>query len=249
MANPQIADGYTKIANEIMDALIAAHLSGQEMSVALFVIRKTYGFNKTEDFIALSQMMAAVGMSKIRASQVVRSLELMKILTVKENINGLTKKYSLNKDFDTWDTVKEKLNRKEKTKQTVKVLRNRPLRKTLTTKDNITKDNITKENIPPIVPQKTDGYSDEFLKFWKAYPKKSGSKKSAFINWKKLNGDKPPIDTILSAINRQIVWRERAGPNDFRPEWKDPERWIKHRMWESEVEIPEKTKDELGYDL
>jgi len=153
MANPQIEDGYTKIANEIMDALISAHLSGQEMSVALFVIRKTYGFNKTEDFISLSQMMAAVGMSKIRASQVVRSLELMKILTVTENINGLTKKYKFNKDFDQWDTVKENLNRKGFTKQTVKVLRNRPLRKTLTTKETITKETITKE-IPPIIPQK-----------------------------------------------------------------------------------------------
>lgn len=153
MASPQIEDGYTKIANEIMDALTSAHLSGQELSVALFVIRKTYGFNKTEDFIALSQMMTAVGMSKVRASQVVRSLELMKILTVKENINGLTKKYSFNKDFDTWDTVKEKLNRKGKTKRTVKVLRNGPLRKTLTTKETITKETITKETIPPISPK------------------------------------------------------------------------------------------------
>lgn len=82
-------------------------------------------------------------------------------------------------------------------------------------------------------------YDDDFLEFWAAYPKKSGSKKAAFANWKKLNGDKPPMKTILGELNRQIEWRKnRAGPDDFRPEWKDPERWIKDRMWEAEVEIP-----------
>jgi len=145
MANPQIEDGYTKIANDIMDALIAANLSGQEMRVALFVIRKTYGFNKTEDYISLSQIMKALGILKVRASQVVTSIVLMKILTVTENINGLTKKYKFNKNFDEWDTVNKNINRKGKTKQTVNVLRNRPLMKTLTTKDTITKDTITKD--------------------------------------------------------------------------------------------------------
>lgn len=152
MARPQIEDGYTKIANEIMDALISANLSGQELRAALFVIRKTYGFHKIEDYISLSQVMQALSTSKIRASQVMKSLALMKILTVKENINGYTKKYKFNKDFDQWDTVKENINGKEKTKQTVKVLLNRGLRKTLTTKDNITKETITKDNKPPISP-------------------------------------------------------------------------------------------------
>lgn len=152
MANPQAEDGHTKIANEILDALISANLSGQEMRITLFVIRKTYGYNKVEDFIALSQMMKALRISKVRASQVVNTLELMKILTVTENINGLTKKYKFNKDFDQWDTVKENLNRKGFTKQTVKVLRNRPLRKTLTTKDNIQKT-ITKDKALVILPE------------------------------------------------------------------------------------------------
>ena len=199
MANPQLENGYVKIANEIMDALISARPSGQEMSVALFVIRKTYGFNKTADFISLSQMMAAVGMSKIRASQVVRSLELMKILTVKENINGLTKKYSFNKYFDTWATVKEKLNRKGKTKQTVKVLRNGPLRKNLTTKDTITKDTITKDiNNTPHIPPKgrvnadkwENPYNENFCIFWTHYPKKVG-KDAAWKAWQKRKKDLP----------------------------------------------------------
>jgi hypothetical protein len=85
-------------------------------------------------------------------------------------------------------------------------------------------------------------YSKEFLFFWKAYPKKSGSKKAAYENWKKLNGDKPAIDVILSAIKAQIEWRDNAN-GKFRPEWKDPERWIKGRMWEAELDAEPSKKE------
>ena len=102
MASPQLENGYLKIANEIMDALIKNNLSGQEVRAILFVIRKTYGFNKKEDYIALRQFWEILGISKTRASQVVNSLGLMKILTVTENLNGKVKKYLFNKDFDKW---------------------------------------------------------------------------------------------------------------------------------------------------
>lgn len=231
MTTPQLENGYTRIANELMDALIAFGLSGQEIRVALLVIRKTYGFNKIEDIISLSQITKATGMSKVRASQVVNRLQLMKLLTVTENINGISKKYKFNKDFCEWCTVNENLNCYIKTKETVKEKRKRPLRFSVTTKDTITKDTITKENLNP--------YSPEFLSFWIAYPKKSGSKKAAFDNWQKLSGGRPTIEIILEAIRKQIEWRKNAG-GKFRPEWKDPERWIKGKMWE--VELTEENK-------
>lgn len=225
MADVQLEKGFTKIANKIIDALIATDLSGQEFRIALFVIRKTYGFKKTEDIIALSQMMKATGKSKVRCSQVTRRLELMKILTVTENINGVGKKYKFNKDFDTWElAVKENINRYGKTKQTVKEKRNRPLRKTLTTKETITKETIQKKEYP---------YSKEFETFWKAYPKRSGSKKAAFNEWRKLNSQRPDLKIILDAIADQVNWRRNAR-GEFRPEWKDAERWLKGRMWEAE---------------
>jgi phage replication O-like protein O len=154
VANPQKEHGYTAIANEIMDALIKVDLSGQQFKIALLIIRKTYGFNKKDDAVSLTQMMSFTGMGKIRCSQVVNQLQLMKILTVTENINGICKKYKLNKDFEEWPTVTENINRYRKTKSTVNVLRNRPLMKTLTTKDTITKDTITKDKAhAPVIPE------------------------------------------------------------------------------------------------
>jgi len=147
VANPQLENGHTRIANEILEALIRINLSGQEMSAALYVIRKTYGYGKKEDYIALSQFQEALNISKTRASQVINSLQLKKILTVKENINGLTKKYIFNKYLKEWDipsrktlTVKEKRNDRSS-------ISKEPLRKTLTTKETLTKDNTTKEII------------------------------------------------------------------------------------------------------
>lgn len=76
-------------------------------------------------------------------------------------------------------------------------------------------------------------YSDDFLSFWSTYPKKSGNKKKAWLEWEKL--DLPPLQTILDAIVKQDKWRRNAN-GEFRPEWKDPERWIKYECWNDEVD-------------
>lgn len=83
--------------------------------------------------------------------------------------------------------------------------------------------------------KKTKEDTPEFLSFWNAYPKKSGSQKAAFDAWKKLGSDLPSIDIILSSIMIQKGWRKNAN-GEFRPEWKDPERWLKNKMWESDFE-------------
>lgn len=38
MADVQLENGYTKIVNELLDALISAELLGSELQVCLFVI-------------------------------------------------------------------------------------------------------------------------------------------------------------------------------------------------------------------
>ena len=226
MASPQIENGYTKIANELIEALVGFNMSGQGFQVTLFMIRKTYGFNKIEDFISLSQIMEATGMSKIRASQVVNRLQLMKILTVTQNINGIGKKYKINKDFETWVTVNEKCNRYTKVKQTVKVLRNRPLRKNVTTKETITKENIKKDIVR--------FNSDNFEKFYSEYPVHTG-KAPTLEKWKKKlkDGTLPELNILLEAIVRQRAWRENT--TEFRPAWRNPAAWLHQEGWIDET--------------
>ena len=54
MANPQTENGHIKIANEIIEAITRTNLSAHESRVLWYIIRKTYGFNKKMDWMALS---------------------------------------------------------------------------------------------------------------------------------------------------------------------------------------------------
>jgi phage replication O-like protein O len=230
MANPQTENGFTKVANEILEALIRTSLSSQELKITLLVIRKTYGFSKKVDFISLTQMAKALGCSKIRCAQVVKNLESMKILTVNENINGVGKSYRFNKDYEQWNTVNKNINRIEKTKETVNVFINHKI-------------NNTKE-INPLYPPKGDGAcvsssEDERgmlqrrEKFWNAYPRKHG--KGRFeIAWGKMLPSESLLEEMLKALEVQKKspgWKREGGR--FIP---SPSKWLEERHWEGVLE-------------
>ncbi len=61
-------DGYTRLANELLDALIEADLTKHQYKVALAVIRKTYGFNKSLDRITNSQIAELANIPETRVS-------------------------------------------------------------------------------------------------------------------------------------------------------------------------------------
>lgn len=46
-----IDDGYTRFANELLEAIASADLTARQLKVMLAYVRKTYGFNKKTDRI------------------------------------------------------------------------------------------------------------------------------------------------------------------------------------------------------
>lgn len=75
------------------------------------------------------------------------------------------------------------------------------------------------------------GYSDSFLAFWKAYPKKIG-KGAAWKAWSKSNG-KPPIEQIISSIQSHIQTEQWLKDNgQYIP---NPQTYINQRRWDDEV--------------
>ena len=235
MANPQKEEGYTAIANTIMDALCRIRIPGEEMQVLNVILRKTYGWKKCEDAISLSQFVEMTGMNKPHIIQSIKGLLLKKVIIVTENGNAVVKAYKFNKDYDKWVPLPKKVIL-PKTVKSVTENGNSSLPKTVPTKE--------KKNLK----EKKEIYTADFLTFWEAYPKKSGSKKAAWDNWAKQNGDRPDIGIILSAISVQIQWRKNAREEEFRPEWKDPERWIKGKMWEAEITPGMSVKEEAFKD-
>ena len=62
MASPQLKDGYMSIANEIMEALAQIRIPGEARQILDVILRKTYGWNKKEDEISLSQSKEKTGL-------------------------------------------------------------------------------------------------------------------------------------------------------------------------------------------
>lgn len=103
--SPQLENGYTKLANELLDALIGAGLTARQWAVAMAIIRKTYGFNKKADEIGLSQLAAMTGIDKAHLSRTVRELEAAKVIRREAGTHGHS--LSINKKHKQWELPKE----------------------------------------------------------------------------------------------------------------------------------------------
>ncbi|WP_334472395.1 replication protein [Arsenophonus sp. PmNCSU2021_1] len=62
----ELEEGYVKLANTLLDALLMANIKLHQQKVMLAIIRKTYGFNKKVDRITNSQI-AKITVSQRRA--------------------------------------------------------------------------------------------------------------------------------------------------------------------------------------
>ena len=63
--NADCKDGYTQIANLILEALPMARINSTQMSICLFLLRRTYGWQTDRDAISLREFAAACGGSSI----------------------------------------------------------------------------------------------------------------------------------------------------------------------------------------
>ncbi len=97
MANPQLEDGFTMVANEIIEALARINLCAYESRVLWLIIRKTYGWHKKIDWIALSQIVDSTGILKPNVSRTLKSLKARNII-----IRDKNRRVGLQKDYEKW---------------------------------------------------------------------------------------------------------------------------------------------------
>lgn len=97
---PQTEDGYTRLSNELLEALAAAGLSGRQFAIVAAIIRKTYGYNKKADDIGLGQLVQMTGIDKAHVSRVVRELADANVIHRKPGTFGHT--LGLNKRYSQW---------------------------------------------------------------------------------------------------------------------------------------------------
>ena len=102
--NPQAEEGHTRIANELLEAILLADLSKRQQKVILAIIRKTYGYNKTCDDITVSQLSLLTGMAAPHVSTTIKELMAANIVSAESGRYG--KILSINKKYDEWKVTK-----------------------------------------------------------------------------------------------------------------------------------------------
>lgn len=148
MANPQKENGYTPIANEIMDAFVSFRVPGELRQVLDFVIRKTYGFQKKSDNISNSQIIQMSGLSKGNVSRALSKLITHKLVIKTDNFTK-GKLLIFNKDYEEWIPFVIKVdNSKKLSKRISGVIKtdNKKLSKVRDTKET-TKETIQKKEV------------------------------------------------------------------------------------------------------
>ena len=99
---PQVEDGYTRIANELYQVVNNAHacpVTLTQLRIIHGVIRRTYGFNKTMDAIADTQIAADTSIPRQKVNPAKHQLIAMKVLVLSED----GRRIGINKRYDEWD--------------------------------------------------------------------------------------------------------------------------------------------------
>ena len=154
MASPQLENGYTKIANEILDAFIGSKVTipAEVRRIVDFIIRKTYGFRKKEDSISLSQFALATRLKKPSTIRAIHKAISMGIIS--RTANGITWKYRFIKDFTLWRPLAPRL--------IISPTANKSLAPRLPTKETIQKKEGANAPVPPMKTHNENHHSD----FW-----------------------------------------------------------------------------------
>lgn len=176
-------DGFTRIANELLEAVMHAGLSQHQLLVFMAVMRKTYGFNKKSDWVSNEQLSELTGILPHKCSAAKSVLVKRGILTQAGRVIGINKTVSEWSSLPVKGTEKKpylkKVTLPESGKKSLPESGNAYYPNQVNTKDKHTKDNKDNINNPPKSPravsfdasavQLPDWLSAEIWSSWVAY--------------------------------------------------------------------------------
>ncbi|HBS1074179.1 replication protein [Klebsiella pneumoniae] len=259
-------DGFTRIANELLEAVMHAGLSQHQLLVFMAVMRKTYGFNKKADWVSNEQISMLTGILPHKCSAAKSALVKRGILTQTGRVIGINKAVSEWSSLPVKGTEKKtylkKVTLPESGKKSLPESGNAYYPNKVNTKDKHTKDNKDNINNPPKSPravsfdalavQLPDWLSAEIWSSWVAYrrdlkkPIKSQQTVTQAINLLdrcRLNGYSPE-----EIINQSIAngWQGLFEPKGARPQRRQESR-VTERFADKDygkTEIPDWMRDQ-----
>ncbi|BCB96826.1 hypothetical protein JZK55_17480 [Dissulfurispira thermophila] len=108
MASPQVENGYTRIANELLDAMLATEFTGREFRILLAIIRYSYGWHKKEARLTVKDFHQVTGLSSEHGSTIYKTIRRLILANVIHQVADYT--YQLNKDYTTWQIDQRRYN-------------------------------------------------------------------------------------------------------------------------------------------
>lgn len=101
MASPQLEDGHTRVANEIMEHIVMFNGNGTQFRILIFIWRYTYGFRRKEHEISISFISKGIGASKSQVDRELTALIDRNVVTV-TRLDGNRRALGFNKDHTAW---------------------------------------------------------------------------------------------------------------------------------------------------
>jgi phage replication O-like protein O len=101
VASPQLKNGHTRIANEILEALSRAPLNGAAFRIALWVLRETYGWQRKVAEITLRKISKMTVLNYRTVQREVKGLLQCGVLRREFDKEGKSW-FGIVKDYETW---------------------------------------------------------------------------------------------------------------------------------------------------
>jgi phage replication O-like protein O len=103
MASPQKEEGYTPIANELLEQVFQQSLNGTQFRIILVVFRYTYGFSRKNHELSESFISKALNVHKKQVSRELNELITKGIIRVDREATFTTPRViSINKNYVNW---------------------------------------------------------------------------------------------------------------------------------------------------
>lgn len=101
----QLADGFTMLANELMERVLGFGFSHREQSVVFTIFRKTYGYGKKEDDISASQIGAMCNVARNHVTSTLNLLAQRNVINKRAGRFGSI--IGIQKDHRKWITAEQ----------------------------------------------------------------------------------------------------------------------------------------------
>ena len=237
MATPQTENGYTRIANELFDAILGYRCSNLQKEIIFAVIRYTYGFQRKEAELSVRFLGKYLGRSYQKVSESLKGLIERNVIQIEREFgcNQQSRVLKLNKNYDTWLIPHSPLKGEQfpEGEQFLNSIENSPPNGEQDSPPNGEQRN---KNIKKTLKKYS---ADEFERLWSIFPNgelgNKGSKKNALKEFQKLDPNEVSLETLITAIERQASYKRACLKKGFAENFQHVERWLKNERWTDDI--------------